>query len=163
MQTIPLEPASKHATVQRPGDFRRRGEDGPPYVASLTKTRQPKGNRPELVEQCIARGIEHEGRTVPELRAALGPEPAWELYGRPSGYGDEIENQYNLMKWSERQIVAGIAAEPEVLRLLDESDDRREALDRIANQAHEVAGSNVARDRGTFLHRVTEWADEVGL
>lgn len=163
--TIILDGPGTPETNRLPGDFRRR-KDGAPYVKSLTETRQPKGNKPDLIEQCAARGIPTTGLTVPELRTALGPEPAWELYGRPSGFGDLIENQYNLMKYSERLVALGIAMDPSILRVLDGVDDEaaeREALDRMVNQAHEVAGKNVAAERGTFLHAVTEWADEVEL
>jgi len=150
-----------------PGDFKRQGPDGPPYVKSLTKTRQPQGNKAELLEQAKARDLFVPPKTtVPELRELLGPEPAWELYGRPSGFGRLIEDEWNLHKWRERNTVLGIAMDPDLLMIMqDVGDDlsEREALDRICNRAHDTehADTMMAADRGTFIHKLTEWADEV--
>lgn len=146
--------------VRRPNDFKRKGPDGPPYVKSLTKTKQRTGRKAELLAECEARGIEVPPKaTVAVLKELLGPEPAWELYGRPSGFGELIDNAYALIKWKERQVALGIAMQPDVLRELDgvEGDDEeRAALDRIANTAHDVAGSDIAADRGTWVHALTE-------
>lgn len=161
---IPDDMLGKPEPVRKPGDFKRKGADGPPYVKSLTKTRQPTGKKDELLERCAARGIDVPPKaTVPTLKELLGPDPAWELYGRPSGFGDLIDNAHNLIKWKERQVVLGIAMQPDVLHELDDVDgdqDERAALDRIANRAHEVAGSDIAADRGTWVHLLTEWAEE---
>ena len=149
-----------------PGDFKRQGPDGPPYVKSLTKTRQPQGNKAELLEQAKARDLFVPPKTtVPELRELLGPEPAWELYGRPSGFGRLIEDEWNLHKWRERNTVLGIAMDPDLLMIMqDVGDDltEREALDRICNRAHDTehADTMMAADRGTFIHKLTEWADD---
>ena len=143
------------ATVRRPGDFKRKGVDGPPYVASLTKTRQPTGNKAELIAQAVAKGIDVPAKvTIPQLKELIGVEPAWELYGRPSGYGDLIDNPFNLIKWRERQMIKGLLLEPSIL-------DRGEGdLDGIAARAHAAADSNLAAERGTLVHLLTEWAEE---
>jgi len=149
-----------------PGDFKRQGQNGPPYVKSLTKTRKPQGNKAELLEQAKARDLFVPPKTtVPELRELLGPEPAWELYGRPSGFGRLIEDEWNLHKWRERNTVLGIAMDPDLLMIMqDVGDDlsEREALDRICGRAHntEHADTMMAADRGTFIHSLTEWADD---
>jgi len=151
------------ATVRRPGDFKRKGVDGPPYVASLTKTRQPTGKKDELIAQAVAKGIDVPAKvTIPQLKELIGVEPAWELYGRPSGYGDLIDNPFNLIKWKERQLVLGIAINPSLLRELDGCDESNEraALDKIAARAHAAADSDLAAERGTFVHLLTEWAEQ---
>lgn len=162
--SIPLDQPSSSATVRKPGDFKRKGTDGPPYVKSLTKTRQPQGKKAELLEQCKARGLAVPDKvTVPELKELLGPEPAWDLYGRPSGYGELIDDSWNLIKWKERGVALGIAMEPSLLHELhDVADDEqaeRNALDRIVNQAHDVAGSDIGALRGTWAHSICDWAD----
>lgn len=151
-------------TVRRPNDFRRRGPDGPPWVSSPDKTRKPKGNKPELLAKAAAAGHalpdNPKDITVEKLIELLGPEPADELYGRPSGFGELIDDSWSLVKWKERQVALGIAMEPSILRELDNADDERHALDRIAMKAHEVAGSDIAAARGTWIHALTEWAEK---
>lgn len=152
---------SQNATVKKPGDFRRRGPDGPPWVASPDKTRKPKGNKPELLDKARAAGHDLPDKiTVPELVDLLGPEPADELYGRPSGYGELIDDAWAIRKWGERQVALGIAMEPGILRELDNTDDERKALDRIAMKAHDIAGSDIGAARGTWVHALTEWAEK---
>ena len=150
---------------RKPGDFKRRGDQGAPYVKSLTKTRQRQGNKPELLAQAEAADLFVPPKTtVPELRELLGPEPAWEIVKRPSGLSDLIEDQWNLFKWLERSTVLGIALDPNLLRILDDVGDdldERQALDRICAQAHDEqhADTKMAADRGTYIHTITEWAD----
>lgn len=147
--------------VRKPGDFRRRGVDGPPVVPSLTKTRQPTGKKADLVAKCEARGIDVPVKvTVAQLKDLLGPEPADDVYGRPSGFGELIDDGWNLIKWKERQVCLGIAMEPGVLRELQDADDERKALDKIAAVAHDRAGSDIGARRGTWVHSLTEWAEE---
>lgn len=148
--------------TRKPGDFRRKGENGPPIVASATRTRQPKGNKAELIAKCEQRGINiPAGATVAQLKELLGPEPMDEIYGRPSGFGGALENSYNLIKWKERQVAAGIliiSDQPlSVLEMVDHTD--RDALDRLVNDAHDAAGSSLAADRGTHIHLLTEAFD----
>lgn len=148
-----------NATTQRPGDFRRRGQDGPPWVASVDKTRRPKGNKAELVAKCEARGLDIDG-TVDQLVERLGPEPRDELYARPSSYGDPLENQSNLERWKERKILSGVwhlLQRQTFPEWLDHPDD--EALDNLAARCHEAAGTKLAADRGTHVHRLTERHD----
>jgi len=156
---------------ERPtGTFKRQGTDGPPYVKSLTATRQPQGNKADLLAACEARDIFVPTKTtVAELRELLGPEPAWELYGRPSGFGSLIEDREGLHRWDRRLTVLGIAMDPDLLRLMgDVNPDDAEAptenqqLDRIAARATDPdhADSKMAADRGTFVHTLCDWADE---
>jgi len=50
--------------------------------------------------------------------------------------------------------------EPGILRELDNTDDERKALDRIAMKAHDIAGSDIGAARGTWVHALTEWAEK---
>jgi hypothetical protein len=143
--------------VKKPGDFKRKGTDGPPYVPSLTKTRQPTGKKAELVAKAEERGIDATGMTVAQLKEALGPEPADDLYGRPSGFGDPLENSYSLRKWIERGIAAGVV---KLIRdglnpaAVDLDDDA--ALDRLVADAQDAVEAMIWADRGTHAHRLIE-------
>jgi hypothetical protein len=89
------------ATVREPGDLPRHPKTGAPQVTDPTKTRQPQGKKDELIAQAVAKGIEVPAKaTIQQLKELIGVEPAWELYGRPSGYGDLIDNPFNLIKWN---------------------------------------------------------------
>lgn len=177
---IPLDAYEPTPTPRRRGDFRRRGTDGPPIVVSVDRTRKRKGLKADLQAQADAAGIDHTGMTVDDLHAALGPEPRDEVYGRPSGYGDTIEPMWNLMKHHEREIVFGLlgfkpstvdqwceelsAATdgiPEFYDAVSDNPDARRILDRIAARCGDLAGRHNASARGSWIHALTEWADEV--
>lgn len=160
---------------RKPGDFRRKGIDGPPYVASPTETRkrlgvavddrEPNGRKPELLAAAAALGIEVPDKvTIDELHDLLGPEPRSVLYGRPSGFGAPLDNPHNLMKWKERQLVEGLLRRSDLLDrgnvifTGDNADDERDRmLDGIAAAAHEAAETMLAADRGTHVHLLIEW------
>jgi hypothetical protein len=70
--------------VRRPGDYRRRGADGPPYVLD------PDGE--------LTRGGKVRSR----------------LYGRPSGFHEWIDRPYALPRWGEARLVEGVLAGAEL-------------------------------------------------
>lgn len=144
--------------VRKPGDFRRRGPDGPPIVASITNTRKPKGNKPELLAKAAERGIELPAKiTVAELVELLGPEPRDDTYARPSGFA--IDNPFNLIRWKERQLVRGLeglmAEGPSMY--VDIDDDS--AVDGFVARAYEAAQTMLAAARGTHIHSLCDRAD----
>lgn len=79
------------------------------------------------------------------------------IYGRPSGFGGNLENPYNLIKWKERQLLIGV---DRLDHFKVPGADDRDALDALAAKCHDAAGSNLAADRGTHIHTLTEHADE---
>ena len=150
-------PLDQPANARKPGDFRRKGTDGPPYVSSLTRTRQPTGNKPELITKAEARGITVDGLTVAQLKEALGTEPADQLMGRPSGFGGPTEDDFQLRKYLERNTAAGVLLL--VLGGLDPATvdlDDRTALDRLVLQAQDAIDGNLWADRGTHVHKLCE-------
>ena len=159
-----------NAPNARPAGFKRQGVDGPPYVKSLTVTRQRQGKKSDLHAQAKALHLFVPPKTtVAELRELLGPEPAWELYGRPSGFGALIEDREGLARWDRRLTILGIAMDPHILTALQavdpddpEAPTENQALDQIASQAKDEhhADSKMAADRGTFVHALCDWADE---
>ena len=88
-------------------------------------------------------------------------------YGSPSGAGKQIEDTYNLAKWSEREILYGVGVDPalfvralELAKLDKGSDEFRTAADRLAVAAKDAARTALAADRGTHAHALTEDYDE---
>ena len=89
-------------------------------------------------------------------------------YARPSGYGEQILDSYNLQKWSERMIMAGVshglgtANEQRLLKLAppnnDDAEWRKEA-DSLVKLAKEAAKHMIAAERGTHTHVTTEYDD----
>lgn len=148
---IPLDDFDQPLTsnpngVQRrtPGDFMRDGGDTP-WVIDTTGATVKTGPRAGLPRLC--------------------------KYGRPSSLGKDIENTYNLDRWNERQIVHGIAkavADPyndPWSRLgfdavaYEEFDDCKDLLDGIVVEAKKWAKANLAAERGTHAHTLTELDD----
>lgn len=88
-------------------------------------------------------------------------------YGSPSSFGKQIENTYNLTKWSERQILLGIGTDPALFvealalaKLDKDSDEFKAAADRLAVASKAAAKAGLAADRGTHGHALTEDSDE---
>ena len=87
--TIELD--ARPAPERKEGDFRRSAK-GAPYVSDPTGATVKGGGR---------RG-----------------EVKWCQYGRPSAFGKQVENQYNLLRWKERALVYGCAS-PDVAQLAE--------------------------------------------
>lgn len=119
--------------VKRPGDFARKGEDGPPYVVAPDGATNKDGSPKRL------------------------------LYSRPSSYGKLIENTTNLEKWTQRQLMLGIGTASELALAAQglvggdiESDDWRNLADGIITGARRAAKADLAADRGTHTHALVE-------
>lgn len=120
-----------------PGDFRR-DKRGTPYVA------------------------DPDGATVKS--GARKGETKWLRYGRPSSFGKDVENTYNLQRWNERRIVFGLTVDNEdlterIVALADldpESDEGKDAADAVIVEAKRLAEAHIAAARGTHMHAVTE-------
>lgn len=132
--------AADTTTEKQPGQWRRKGVDGPPYVTD------PSG---ELVKSGVRKGL-----------------PKLLLYGRPSSRGKIIENTYNLQKWGERMAMWGAIGDPEIVvdagNITDEIDtaEWRRAMDRIVVRAKDAARAMIAAHRGSHVHTLTEDDDE---
>ncbi len=81
------------------------------------------------------------------------------MYGRPSSFGSALDNPYNLLKWKERQLVTGIARQPDAggVDLLNLDD--RDEVDAFIAYAYDVAETSLAADRGTHIHLLLELDD----
>lgn len=82
------------------------------------------------------------------------------LYGRPSSFGKQLDNPFNLIRWKERMLVRGLVADLDDLEWhtwheLEDSD-----IDGIVARAYQTAGAHLAADRGTHIHLLTEIVDQ---
>lgn len=124
-----------------PGDFKRNAHTKAPYVSDPTGATVKSGER---------RGL-----------------PKWVMYGRPSGFGDQIENGTNLEKYNQRLIILGLALKQnllvEAIRFLSDGNgdekEWRKIADKCVNDARDAADADLAADRGTFAHALTHDAD----
>jgi len=90
-------------------------------------------------------------------------------YNRASSYGGQIEDNSNISRWQQQQVVRGMAMHPELAGLVpavakgdpwaDLDKSTKTALTRIADQAQEYAGSNLKSALGTQIHAATEFVD----
>jgi hypothetical protein len=124
---------------RKPGDFKRRGNDGAPYVSDPTGAVVKSGERKGEVKWC--------------------------LYGRPSSFGKQIENAYNLLRWKERTLVLG-CADPEVADLASklvgrdrDTPEWRSDADGVVAAAYRAAKAMEAAERGSHMHLMTELDD----
>jgi hypothetical protein len=100
--------------------------------------------------------------------------PAQVRYSRPSSFTKQIENTYNLQKWSERNVVTGIAhalhhplesqrveAMLEAIRYPGDNPAAGDiAADTVIVTAKQFANASLAADRGTWVHALTELVDD---
>lgn len=146
---LAANPFDDEPIERRPGDFYR-SKAGTPYVSD------PSG---ALVKSGPRKG-----------------EPKRLAYGRPSGFGKQIEDTYNLAKWSERTVALGVGIDysdatqvmalPELAarcaQLVDldpEGDEYRTLADGIVVDAKRIAKAGLAAERGTQAHALTEELD----
>ena len=118
-------------TERKPGDFKRNAK-GTPSVSDPTGATVKSGDRKGQVK--------------------------WVTYSRPSSIGKLISDTTNLERRSERGIVLGLMEDADLRARLEHA--HAGDVDGIAAQAKEAAGLNLAADRGTHVHYLTEAADK---
>jgi len=97
------------------------------------------------------------------------PDGSMEPYNRASSYGGQIEDKTNVEEWTRRQVVRGLAMQPDLLNMVPErlkldpwADMERsdkKTLSSISDRAQDVAGSNLKSALGTDIHYATEVID----
>jgi hypothetical protein len=103
-------------------------------------------------------GICRDRWTKPLVKPPGGSKPV--AYFRATKFVDVVEDRYNLEKWQQRQVALGLAVSPDLLLKVAAADpDDRDVINDLCEQAQTEAKANVKRDRGTFLHALSEIAD----
>ncbi|WP_371671211.1 hypothetical protein OG985_28485 [Streptomyces sp. NBC_00289] len=82
---------------------------------------------------------------------------------RTTTFIDCIEDKSAISDWKSRMTLVGAAKRPsmlEVVRQLDpeDADDKRK-LNALAEQAQDISGANLKREKGTHLHTLSEYVD----
>jgi hypothetical protein len=83
--------------------------------------------------------------------------------GKPVGYtrattvAKALDDQANLLTWSNRMTALGLAQRPDLLALVQAADpDDRAELNKVCERAKEAGGATARRDLGTALHSMIE-------
>lgn len=127
-------------------------------------------------------------KDVPEL-PSMRPEPArdfktggyllpdpetgqMEIWDRATTLAGLHEDHGSLWKWGDRQVLTGLTAEPSLLDQVPDlleaieaaegwraQKDAKRALNKVADEAKDIAGSFDRSAWGTLLHSITEWSD----
>lgn len=89
---------------------------------------------------------------------ATGKKQAWQ---RATTFAKMLQDQYGLMTWQQRMTAKGLAMRPDLLDLVATLDVKRdrEQLNKLLEEAKDVAGSKVAANQGTVVHKHTEDVD----
>ena len=96
--------------------------------------------------------------------------PSRVQYVRPSSAYAQIDQRFNLEKWSQREVLVGAITMlmtgeilPEDLDIISEFNrddaDHKKALDRLCVMAKDRSGSMIAAEHGTHHHLTTEDGD----
>jgi hypothetical protein len=69
-----------------------------------------------------------------------------------------VPDDFALQAWDRRQMVAGMAKDPELIERAAANLNNRDALDRVVNDAKRAAGAHRKAERGAAMHRALELA-----
>lgn len=98
------------------------------------------------------------------------PEPKRDRYGRyliggkpytrATTWAKTVADQFNLGQWEKRQVARGLTLRADlVAAIAATSDDDKDRLNQLCDQAKEAAASSAAANLGTALHAFTERVD----
>jgi hypothetical protein len=73
-----------------------------------------------------------------------------------------VSDSFALDQWRKRMVAVGMTLEPRLAERVAVDPDNRELVDKVCEDALEVAGSHHAARRGTQRHRASELADTDG-
>ena len=80
-------------------------------------------------------------------------------YTRCTTYVGCLEDTFNLSKWQQRQVAAGLALRPDLVALASQARGDKSTLNNVCEQAHEAAASSAAANTGTAIHGLAEMLD----
>lgn len=87
-----------------------------------------------------------------------------DTWQRASNFGYPLADQFGLQRWRHREILKGLAARPDLVRVLQAmhaaGEWDRGKLDEILQTTQEVAGTSVEANEGTAIHDALRAADE---
>lgn len=71
-------------------------------------------------------------------------------------------DSYALEQWHKRQVAIGLMLEPRLAERVAVDPDNKEAVNKVCEEALQIAGAHHAANRGTQRHRASELADTDG-
>jgi len=78
-------------------------------------------------------------------------------YTRPTTIADTLDDRHNLELWMQRQVIVGLVARPDLVAKAATTDATdKKALNGIAGEARDAAGSSAAANLGTAIHAAIE-------
>lgn len=152
------------------------------YIDHAGIPRAKRDDRPIIRTPCPDRWGMDDGPTpwcvegrIPGVRKGTtkncptckGAGETWKAYSRVTSYIAGLEDDTNVHRWRVRNLLRGIVQDPaatlETLRAVDwstfEERDTKRYLNDLADRLMVVGGVEVAADRGTHIHELTEYAD----
>jgi hypothetical protein len=80
-------------------------------------------------------------------------------YRRCTRYIAVLDDRYNLERWKQRQVAAGMAGRSDLVVQAASAAGDKSVLDKVVDAAMEAAGASVGATTGTALHAITEQRD----
>jgi hypothetical protein len=134
---------------------------GPGEGARLTVTIARPSQFDRLAEPAETVGVPRDRYDRPLIHAPGSVKPT--PYTRCTTFVDCIEDKSALNAWGKRMVLVGAAHDPGLVsraRQLDPLDPAgKRALNGLAEQATTLAGAHTKREKGTHLHKLSEYVD----
>lgn len=109
----------------------------------------------------LAVKVPRDGRDKPVVVPETGGKPI--ALTRVTTFIDCIEDKEGLAKWKRRSAVIGFLAKPGLLEAARDCDpetpEGKRKLDALVESAVDASGANEKREKGTYLHELTEFVD----
>lgn len=127
-------------------------------------------DRPDRIEDQVPRDkrgkprILPPGETMPDYGTAKR-DAILRTYGRPSSFGEVVDDHYNLDRWRERRIVEGFMKERRLqleyaaLGDVERDYESKQEANRVIKKAINAARADEKADEGTGVHALTERLD----
>jgi len=84
-------------------------------------------------------------------------------YTRPTTIADTLDDRHNLELWMQRQVILGLVDRPDLVAKAATTDaNDKAALNKVASEARDAAGSSAAATMGTAIHAAVETVNRGG-
>jgi hypothetical protein len=80
----------------------------------------------------------------------------WDRYSRPSGWGNDLDDESNLVLWKIDRAMEGVACDPSIGAMVVASLGKKEGAKERRERAIQRGRGEEAADMGTALHAMTE-------
>jgi hypothetical protein len=108
------------------------------------------------------RKVPRDGNDRPMIYPPTGGTPV--AHTRMTTFIKSLEDEAGLTKWGKRMVTYGAAMFPHELEGLAKLDpevkEDKAKLDKVAERLFEMSGANNKREKGTYLHKLSEYVDE---